>query len=401
MADAGRRVGICFGGPSVEHDVSIISGIQLTEALRVRHSPVPIYAARDGRFWTGESLTSVSTYGSGDPTKEASECDLRLGGGGDAGFFLKSSSRFRSDEPLPLDAIICAIHGTGGEDGAILGAFELTGIPYAGGGVLAAAVSMNKQTAKAVFQAVGIPTNPGIVIGRTEFAEASSATIERVTDEVGEISFVKPMSLGSSIGVSRCSSVAELRDGLELAFELDRSALVEPAVEGAIEVNCAVAGRADGELQASACEQPLIPDGSELLGFDEKYVAGGKGKAGGGKDSGMAGQERIIPAPISDSLTTEVQELAKRAHRALGFSGIARYDFFIKDPEGDAEVLLNEANTVPGSFSFYLFEPVGIDFADLGELLLDIAFAEATERRLTTNVFESVLLQDRTSSASS
>jgi D-alanine-D-alanine ligase len=300
-----------------------------------------------------------------------------------------------------LDAIICAVHGTGGEDGAILGALEYTGIPYAGGGVSAAAVSMNKQMAKAIFQSVGIPTNPGIVVSRAEFVRSSSSVIERVAAETGAVCFVKPMSLGSSIGVSRCTSEAELRDGLDLAFELDRSALVEPEVQKAIEVNCAVAGRADGQLQASACEQPLIPEGSELLGFEEKYVSGGKGKISGAKDSGMAGQERIIPAPISDALTAEVQELAKRAHRALGFSGIARYDFFIKDPEGKAEVLLNEANTVPGSFSFYLFEPVGVDFVDLGELLLDTAFAEATERRLTTTIFESVLLQDRTSSAPS
>jgi D-alanine-D-alanine ligase len=379
----------------VEHDVSIISAQQLIEALSERHEPVPIYLARDGRFWTGDALRSVEAFGADAPAG-AEPCELRLGGADGSGFFRPAASRFRGDEPLRLDAVICAIHGTGGEDGALLGALEHTAIPYAGGGVGPAAAAMNKATGKAVFRSAGIEVNPDVVVHRSDFSRDPEGVLARAREEIGLSCYVKPISLGSSIGVSRCSGPEELHEALELGFELDRAVLVEPALDDAIEINCAVLGAAEGELRASVCEQPLKADGS-LLGFEEKYLSGGKGKdrAGGSKgdDGGMASQDRLIPAPISDELTAEIQETARCAHRALGFAGVVRYDFLVERADGDARVVLNEANTVPGSFSFYLFEPAGMDFAELADGLIEIAVREAAERRATTRTFESVLLE--------
>ena len=401
MASPGRRVGVCFGGPSVEHDVSIISAEQLMVALAEQHEPVPIYLARDGRFWSGEPLTTVDAFAS-DPPRGAVPCELRLGGEEGSGFVLPSGSRLRGDQSLRLDAVINAIHGTGGEDGALLGALEHTEIPYVGGGVGPAAAAMNKATGKAVFRAAGIEINPDLVIHRGEHGRDSGAVIARVVSEIGLPCFVKPISLGSSIGVSRCASAAELEEAFELGLELDAAVLVEPALDTAVEINCAVLGRGEGgltALTASACEQPVKDEGA-LLGFEEKYMSGGKGKGAGGsgsKDAGMAAQDRIIPAPIPDELTARIQETAKAAHLALGFAGVVRYDFLVVDPEGDARVVLNEANTVPGSFSFYLFEPIGIEFPELAERLIDIALAEGAERRATTRTFDSILLETYTS----
>lgn len=398
MAAPGRRVGVCFGGPSVEHDVSIISAEQLMAALAENHEPVPIYLARDGRFWSGEPLTKVDAFAS-DPPSGAVPCELRLGGDEGSGFVLPSTSRLRGDQLLRLDAVINAIHGTGGEDGALLGALEHSEIPYAGGGVGPAAAAMNKATGKAVFRAAGIEVNPDLVIHRGEYGRGSAAVIARVETEIGLPCFVKPISLGSSIGVSRCAGAAELEEAFELGLELDAAVLVEPALDTAVEINCAVLGRSEGELTASACEQPVKDEGA-LLGFEEKYMSGGKGKGAGGggaKEAGMAAQDRIIPAPIPDRLTARIQETARRAHLALGFAGVVRYDFLVVDPDGDARVVLNEANTVPGSFSFYLFEPIGIEFPELAERLIDIAFAEGAERRATTRTFDSVLLETYTS----
>lgn len=379
----------------MEHDVSIISAQQLIEALSERHQPVPLYLARDGRFWTGEALRSVEAFGADAPAG-AEPCELRLGGADGSGFFRPAASRFRGDEPLRLDALICAIHGTGGEDGALLGALEHTAIPYAGGGVGPAAAAMNKATGKAVFRGAGIEVNPDLVAHRNDFSRDPEAVLARATEEVGLPCYVKPISLGSSIGVSRCSGPGELREALELGFELDRAVLVEPALDDAIEINCAVLGASEGDLRASLCEQPVKADGSPL-GFEEKYLSGAKGKAqsGGskGEDGGMASQDRLIPAPISDELTATIQETARRAHRALGFAGVVRYDFLVERPDGDARIVLNEANTVPGSFSFYLFEPAGMDFAALADGLIEIAVREAAERRATTRTFESVLLE--------
>lgn len=392
----GQRIGVCFGGPSVEHDVSIISAQQLIEALSERHEPVPLYLARDGRFWTGEALRSVDAFGADAPAG-GEPCELRLGGAEGSGFFRPSSSRFRGDEQLRLDAVICAIHGTGGEDGALLGALEHTTLPYVGGGVGPAATAMNKATGKAVFQRVGIEVNPDVVLDRADFARDPDAALARASEKVGLPCYVKPISLGSSIGVSRCTDPGELRDAFELGFELDRAILVEPALDEAIEVNCAVLGAAEGELQTSVCEQP-VKDERSLLSFDEKYLSGGKGGKGRGEgakggDGGMAAQDRLIPAPISEELTARIQETARAAHRALGFAGVVRYDFLVEEPEGAGRIVLNEANTVPGSFAFYLFEPAGTDFVALADGLIEIAVREAAERRATTRTFESVLLE--------
>jgi D-alanine-D-alanine ligase len=389
----GQRIGVCFGGPSVEHDVSIISAQQLMEALAERHRPVPIYLGRDGRFWTGEALRSVEAFG-GDAPAGAEPCELRLGCAEGAGFVRPSSSRFRGDEPLRLDAVICAVHGTGGEDGALLGALEHTELPYVGGGVGPAAAAMNKATAKAIFRAAGIEVNPDIVVGRGEFGRDPDAVLARTAEEIGLPCFVKPISLGSSIGVARCESEDDLRDAFELGFELDRNVLVEPALDEAIEINCAVLGSGDGELQTSVCEQPVKSE--SLLSFEEKYLSGAKGKGGEGtkaEGGGMASQDRLIPAPISEDLGEAIRETAREAHRALGFAGVVRYDFLVEDRPGTGRVVLNEANTVPGSFSFYLFEPMGIGFPDLADALIEIAFIESAERRATTRTFESVLLE--------
>lgn len=396
MTNQAKRVGVCFGGPSVEHDVSIISAEQLMAALAENHEPVPIYLGRDGRFWSGDELKNVDAFAS-DPPRGGVPCELRLGGAEGSGFVLPSGSRLRGDQMLRLDAVICAIHGTGGEDGALLGALEHTEIPYAGGGVGPAAAAMNKATGKAVFRAAGIEVNPDLVIHRGEYGRDSAAVIARVEAEIGLPCFVKPSSLGSSIGVSRCGDAAELEEAFELGLELDVAVLVEPALDTAVEINCAVIGRSEGELTASACEQPVKGENA-LLGFEEKYMSGSKGNkgkaaAGGSKEAGMAAQDRIIPAPIPEALTERIQETARRAHRALGFAGVVRYDFLVVDPEGEARVVLNEANTVPGSFSFYLFEPIGIEFPQLADRLIEIALAEGAERRATTRTFDSVLLE--------
>ena len=168
-------------------------------------------------------------------------------------------------------------------------------------------------------------------------------------------------------------------------------------------MNVAILGSRRTGLRASEVEQP-VRDTEAALSFEDKYLRGG-GKGGAAKDSGggakeggsegMASADRIIPAPISDAAREALVNAAKAAHTGLGFFGVVRYDFFLRDSEGGApQVILNEANTVPGSFAFYLFEPAGVPFPELADTLLDIAFAEAAERRATTRTFESVLISE-------
>ncbi len=398
MPEAGTRVAVIFGGPSVEHDVSIISGLQLLAVLSERHRPLAVYLARDGRFYTGEALLDVAAFGASPPAG-GEPLELVLGGEG-APFQVPSSSRLRGARELPIDVAVCAIHGTGGEDGSLLGALEHAGLPYVGGGVGPAAVAMDKALAKLAFAGAGISVNPHALVTRERFTADPEAVVEACLADPGLPCFAKPVSLGSSIGVSRCTGADQLREALELCLELDRRALVEPALDDAIEINCAVLGRPGEPARVSLLEQPLGAGGS--LSFEDKYMRGGKGGKGSdakhgpsakldeGAAGGMAAQDRLIPAPVEDDLADRIRAIAVQAHAALGFAGVVRYDFLVDERSG--QIVLNEANTVPGSFSFYLFEPAGLSFPDLADQLIDIAIAEAAEQRATTRTFESALL---------
>jgi D-alanine-D-alanine ligase len=399
MTQQGLRVAVLFGGPSVEHDVSIISAQQLMAAMEPRHEPIPVYLARDGRWWTGDALREIGSFGSDVPAG-AEPCELRLGRDG-APFATPGGSRFKGDRDLQVDAAICAIHGTGGEDGSLLGGLELSGIPYVGGGVAAAAVAMDKRLGKLVFKEAGIDVCPHTVIHREDWSADRQAALASAAEQ-GIPCYVKPVSLGSSIGVARVTRQEELEEALELVFELDLMALVEPALDDYVEVNVAILGSRRTGLRASEVEQP-VRGAEAALSFEDKYLRGagkgGESKGGeGGKtggSEGMASADRIIPAPISSAAAEALVSAAKKAHQGLGFFGVVRYDFFLKDPEdGEPQVILNEANTVPGSFSFYLFDPAGLPFPDLADALLDVALAEAAERRATTRTFESVLIAE-------
>jgi D-alanine-D-alanine ligase len=389
MPPSGLRIGVAFGGRSVEHDVSILTGLQALSVLEERHSPIPIYIARSGRWYTGDALRELSTYqqDSGDPNAEEVNFDLhngRLLRASSGSSLLRSR---RAPESIELDAVVLATHGTQGEDGCLQGALELARLPYVGPPVGAAAVAMDKATTKAILAQAGLPALDHLALRRAEWEGDRTGVLTRAGAAFGLPVYVKPASLGSSVGVSRCATDADLADALELGFELDRVCLVEPAVEDGIEVNCAVIGRPGLPPRASLCEQPLAAE--SFLSFEDKYMAGAK-------NEGMKGAQRLIPAPISDALTAEVKELAQRAFTAFSCAGVTRVDFLVDAQE---RVYVNELNTIPGSFSFYLWEPAGLPFADLMDELIDLALDDHREKLLTTTVFSTNLLAERASGA--
>jgi D-alanine-D-alanine ligase len=397
MPPRGLRVGVAFGGRSVEHDVSIISGLQALGVLEERHSPIPIYIARSGRWYTGDALRELSVYQQDPPSRGPSGHDpqaeeinfdlhngrlLRAASGG--GSLLRGR---RPPEPIELDAVVLATHGTQGEDGCLQGALELAQLPYVGPSVGAAAAAMDKVATKAILAQADLPALAHLALRREEWDSDKSGVSARARETFDFPMYVKPASLGSSVGVSRCSSDAELADALELGFELDRTCLVEPSVEGGIEINCAVIGRPGVEPRASVCEQPVAAE--SFLSFEDKYMSGTKSE-------GMKGAQRLIPAPLPDEMTAQVRELSKRAFTAFGCAGVTRVDFLI---DSEQRIYVNELNTIPGSFSFYLWEPAGLPFADLMDELLDFALAEQREKLRTTTVFDTNLLAQRASGA--
>jgi D-alanine-D-alanine ligase len=244
---------------------------------------------------------------------------------------------------------------------------------------------MDKVLTKAVLAQAALPALAHLALRRSDWDADRDLCRRRASEAFGFPLYVKPASLGSSVGVSRAQSEAELVDALELAFELDRACLVEPAAQGGIEVNCAVIGRPGKRPRASVCEQPLASDGT--LSFEDKYMSSGKAE-------GMKSAQRLIPAPISAALTERVRELACSAFSAFGCAGVTRVDFLIDEQE---RVWINELNTIPGSFSFYLWEPAGLPFVDLMDALLEDALAESAEKQRSTTVFDTNLLALRAS----
>lgn len=407
MAMAKTRLAVVFGSRSVEHEVSIITAQQIMEnADPARYDLVPIYITKQGVWLTGAALFDPTMAIFRDLGRFAAPGRLpgvtvsalapvagqrtlvRLDGGG--------RGLFRWGERAPeIDVVFPAVHGTHGEDGTLQGLLELADVPYVGAGVAAAAVGMDKILMKAVFQAAGLPVVEARWYPRSHYQRDPERVLAEVEATIGYPAVVKPAVLGSSIGVARVTSRDDLRFALEVACSYGRRLLVERAVEPRIEVNCAVLGNDDPI--ASVCEQPV--PAADVLSFADKYLRGTKGAgdaphavSGAAKGAGgMASAQRIVPAPISPELTARIQALAIAAFRAIDCAGLARVDFLVTPDE--REVYVNEINTLPGSLSFYLWEPTGLSFPALIDRLVELALERHADKARTTYSYATDLLQ--------
>lgn len=383
-------VGVIFGSRSVEHEVSVITAHQAMAALSPAHRSVPLYIAKDGRWFTGQALTELSRFADArtllahctavTPVVDPSRSTLAL-------MPIDAPRRGlfgRGGEPVEIEVAMPLVHGSLGEDGTVQGLLEMAGIPYTGSGVAASAVAMDKRLAKTVLRAAGLAVLDDIVIDRDTWRARSDACVAAAESLAAYPLYVKPVSLGSSIGVSRVADHSELRAAIEVALTYDTRCLVEPAQEGIIEINCAVLGDHTG-ARTSLLEQPTKRG---LLSYDDKYRAGGKSPAA--RSAGMKSAQRIIPAPIDAALGARISEAALASFAAVGAAGVARIDFMV-DPTSQSFVV-NEVNPIPGSLSFYLFAPAGLTFTALLDELIDIALRRHGRHRDSTMVFDQWML---------
>ncbi len=364
-----KRVGVVFGGKSVEHEVSVITGMQVIENMdKSKYEVVPIYITKEGKWLTGTSLNDYSTFKKGD-FSDAKEI-LISPNHGDHNLYAHPNTVGLFGKKIidKVDVIFPALHGTYGEDGSIQGLFELMNIPYAGGGVLASSVGMDKILMKDVYKANGIPVVDYHWFYRSNWKTESEKIINDIEEKLSYPLFVKPANLGSSIGINIAKNKEDLIYAIEVAVAYDRKIIIEKAVENPREINCAVMGY-DEELTASLCEEPL--GWKDVLTFEDKYV---KSNAKGGKSTG---ERRIIPAEIKESIREEIESLAKRAFKVIDAAGCSRIDFLIDENE---KVYVNEINTLPGSVGFYLWEGKGISFSKLIDELINIAIITHKEK---------------------
>jgi D-alanine-D-alanine ligase len=343
-----QKVAVLLGGRSGEHEVSIVSARSVIAALdRERWDPVPIGITRLGHWLTPQETEQALT--AGRTTFEGTGSQV-----------LRSAAL---EALAGCDVVFPLVHGTFGEDGTLQGFLEIAGLPYAGPGVAASAIGMDKALMKALFQEAGIRVARYGVIRSWEVAEGSDAAQQYIESTIGYPFFVKPANGGSSVGVSRVDSREDLAGGLAAAFAYDEKIVVEEAIAGR-EVECSVLGNEHPEASVTG---EIVPDRA-FYDYESKY-------------SSSSRTELHIPARIPAETSEQVRELAVRMYRVMGCEGYSRVDFFVT-PE--LEVVANEINTIPGftSISMYpkLWEATGLPYAQLLTRILELAIARHNRR---------------------
>lgn len=372
-------IAVIFGGRSVEHDVSVVTGHQIMRAFdTTRYEVVPVYITREGRWLTGEPLRNLDNYTNEIASLRGVQTAVLSPSTQHHGLIINpAAGLFQKSEIKRIDVVFPAVHGSHGEDGTLQGLFELADVPYVGCGVAGSAVGNDKALTKQVLRQNGVTVVDDVVFTRAEWQEDPEAILAKINTRFPYPVFVKPVTLGSSIGVSRVEDAAMLRATIEVATTFDRRVMVEPAVVDCLEINCAVMGD-DMGMKASVLEQPK--SWADFLSFDDKYMHGGEG---------MKSAERIIPAPLAEALTARIQAIAVQVFAALQGRGIARLDFLVRGED----VFLNEINTMPGSLAFYLWSEMGMSNREVVDRLVKLAQDAHAEKRRTSFNYQSNLIK--------
>jgi D-alanine-D-alanine ligase len=348
------RVGVIYGGRSGEHEVSVVSAASIFKHLdRSRYQPVPIRIDKDGRWVLGaQEPTAISAGDVQDSgpagALQVTEPTAAIGGG--------------------IDVVFPVLHGPYGEDGTVQGLLELANVPYVGAGVLGSALGMDKAISKTVFAAHGLPIVPYLAVSSREWTTAPKEITSQVAARLRYPVFVKPANLGSSVGISRATSDADLNAAVRTAFEYDRKIVIEAGVPNAREIECAVLGNDDPEASLPGEIVVTHPDG--FYSYEAKYLD-------------PSGAVAKIPADLPAETIERVRRFSVDAFRALDLAGMARVDFFLDDSDG--ALYLNEVNTIPGftAISMYpkMWEATGLSYSDLLTRLLTLAIERHQQKQ--------------------
>ncbi len=376
------KLALIFGGKSVEHEISVISALQAAQNLnKDKYDVIPLYISKSGEMYYGESVGDIESYK--DIKKLiASSRKVVLVKNGDRVEIIKYPTKlFEKPFVNYIDVAFPVVHGTNVEDGTMAGYFNYLDIPCVGSDILSSALGMDKYAMKAIFKDNGIPVLDCVVFQSSDFDRDEDECIRRVEMAIGFPCIVKPVNLGSSVGIAKADDRKKLLDAMSDAFRYADRVLVERAITNLTEINCSVVGNAH-EAEASVCERPLNSD--EILSYEDKYLGGSK------SSKGMASTKRIIPADISTEHTLMIQEMAVKAFKALGCCGVSRIDFMIDNDSG--KIYLNEINTIPGSLSFYLWEPKGVKYSALLDKIIALAIKAHKDRSNITYAFDTNVL---------
>ncbi|TSC62930.1 MAG: D-alanine-D-alanine ligase [Parcubacteria group bacterium Gr01-1014_48] len=374
-----KTVAVIFGGRSAEHDISIITAhTPIIESLLAsgNFDVVPIYITKDGSWYSESAMNNIAYFRGEYAERLVTQKKVHLLF--DNGLKLIWPG-FRQ-KIVSIDVVFPAMHGTYGEDGSLMGLLRMANVPFVGCDIFASAVAMDKVLTKQVISAEGVPVVPYVWFTRSDWE--NEQTIWR--DAISKLHwplFVKPVHLGSSIGIAKVKNEKELEQAIEVAFHYDNKALVEESIENLIEVTLPIMG--NDELRLAEIERPM--NKSEFFDFNDKYISGNK------KSGGVNNQYSEIPANINRDLVEKVKEFGKKTYRVLGCEGIARIDFLIDSQSKN--VYVNEVNTLPGSLYHHNWRKAGVSGVELVTKLITLAFKRFERDQNTTYTFSSDILR--------
>lgn len=383
-----KQLAFVIGGKSVEHEISIITGLQAFNAFdNAEYEPFVLYISKNNEFLIGQNLEDIKNYKDLKKVCDGATRVVLVNDSGQAKFVQYPSKKFGKNFERNIDMAFMCVHGTNVEDGALQGFFKTHDVPIVGCDVEAAALSMDKYAQKLIAKAAGVPVLDAYKFNMKDY-ENIDIIISKIESSFKYPVIVKPLNLGSSVGINVANDSESLIDAIDDAFLYAAEIIVEPAIKNLREINVSVLGD-NLEAEASEIEEPMHTD--EILSYEDKYTNNAKG----GKSKGMASVSRQIPANVPDEMRTRIRDMGVKTFQALSCSGVARIDFLL---DGDTnEVYFNEINTIPGSLAFYLWEPLTVSYAELLNKMIDISKARTRlEHQLTfsfdTNVLENANL---------
>ena len=384
------KLGVIFGGETVEHEVSIISAIQAMKNIDdEKYEIIPIYITKDREWYTGNILKDIEVYQDIDMIKRfCSNVVLYYKNGK---YVLQKKNGLFRKEIKEVDIVFPVVHGTNVEDGVLQGYLETIGIPFVGPNVYAAVAGQDKSIMKDIWKNANLPMTEYFSFYDVDYNQDSDEIIKKAK-KIGFPVIVKPASTGSSVGISVCENEDDLKEAIEDAINYDNKIIIEEVVKNLKEVNIAVMGNYENQT-VSEIEEVL--SSNKFLTYQDKYIGNSKGsKLKGGKTTsskGMASTSRKLPADLDKKTRETIEEVAVKAFKVLGSSGNSRIDFLIDSKTN--KVYINEINSIPGSLAFYLWDAKNIDFKTLLDDMINIGIKDYKKRISKTHSFDTNILE--------
>lgn len=402
------KIGVFFGGKSVEHEVSVITMHQAIDSLNPeKYEVVPIYIAKDGIMYTGDDLLDLYSFRDMDVLLKRCYKVAVVKTEKEVQVVRCPATLFGKNVINTIDVAFPIVHGTNCEDGTMAGFLNLLDLPYVGPDIMGSSIGMDKIMQKKVLRGSGLPVVDFVDFYAMDYIKDEEKILKEIEEKLEYPVIVKPGNLGSSVGIKKADNKTELEEAIDFAMEFADRVIIEQAVTDLKEINCAVIGNLS-DSETSICEEPIFTD--EILSYADKYIGDGKtkggtigggksgavktagmksgGKTGGSSDGNFANKK--IPADISKEKSEEIQELTKAAFKTLGCSGFSRVDFLMDNKTG--KVYINEINTIPGALSFYLWEASGKSFEEKLDQAIDIALKRYRERQGLTFSYDQNIL---------